>query len=119
MSVFAPWKDKAAGELVARMFTEAWRPRGTMTRSNGDHVACYDFEADPRIGCTIESRKGKTARRYFFADDGVIEVEQLVPPLIGDEGAEFRSIEDLAIAVVEHDDARAWYRAGPAPRIDA
>lgn len=119
MSAYAAWKEKAAGALVARLFAGPWRARLAISRSRA-RVVWYDFEPDPRIGVSIETRRDRRPlRRYHFADDGVIEVERLVPPLIGDEGAEFATIEDLALAVVEHDDARAWYRAGPAPRIAA
>ncbi|WP_146604379.1 hypothetical protein [Rhodoplanes roseus] len=99
---------------------------GELRAGGWRRVACIDFARgrwqqhfvsvrDPRVTKAVTGdRSDKVATRFHFADDGVIEVDELTPPLIDDVGREFLTLETLTEAIVQHDDARAWYRAAPA-----
>lgn len=101
-----------AGSLAQRL-EFAFVFRGGLDLTTGGVHLAYRSTVDPRVTMSLRRarRRSKTVRTYCFADDGVYEVERLYPPLIGDEGREFAALDDLALAIIAHDDERAWQRA--------
>jgi hypothetical protein len=105
-----------AALMVDRLESGGWKFLVNVDLENGGLVRTYRSKVDRRVTACLSKlrRSAPTVRSFRFADDGIIEVEVVRPPLIGDEGELFASIEQLAVAIVAHDDERAWLRATPA-----
>jgi hypothetical protein len=105
----------AAEQLEARMRAGRWQ---LLVRARTAKVVTtyYRWLEDRRVQCRVIAKGKKPVTVYWFGDDGITEVEKIEPPLIDDHGAEFASVAELALAIVQHDDARAWYRAGKVKR---
>lgn len=100
-----------AGELHAG----GWRRIACVDLARGRWQQIFVSARDQRVTVIKSGGSGdKVVTQYHFADDQVIEVEVIRPPLIDDVGQDFATLEALTEAIVRHDDERAWYRAAPA-----
>lgn len=113
-----PRHVEARGEALAEQIRRAgWRRIACVDLARGRWQRAFVSAHDPRITLLVEGGAGDREKRTFhFADDGVIEVDEITPPLIDDVGRDFDSLQALAEATVTHDDTRAWYAAAPGGR---
>lgn len=112
-----PRHIESRAEALAETITGAgWRRIACVDLARGCWQQAFVSAHDARITLLVGGGVGDREKRTFhFADDGVIEVDEITPPLIDDVGRDFASLQAMAEAIVAHDDARAWHAAAPSP----
>lgn len=112
--VVSPTPAEAAARLAAELRAKPWRPlidalvdgtRITYRRSTVDHRVIWGQitigHRNPRT-CQLQL----TMSTYVFVADGIVTYELGELPTLAGSPPSFRSIEDIAAAVVVHDLAR-------------
>ena len=113
MTAPRPLAQSWAAVLAERLRVGGWACLSCLDLAKGRWQRLYRSNLDKRVTALKSgNRQRQDPNVYRFADDEVDEVEVLAPPLIGDDGQEFESLQELAAAIIAHDDEREWLRAG-------